>query len=212
MTSYASRLCASCQSPATALVVAISVSRASMAGEAVWTVLSTWVDSSSTSDLRRFGALLTSGWPDFFGSPKVFEKAPRLFYKRECQEKILLPRAEVRRGLVSAFSPPSTRFCPVRCDVIVRGRLRPGMRVGCDPGRILLISAPGRSVVRADHREAEAAAGCLSLLGGSVLQYGPAFFQHFGARTAVSMHLATVGMGAAGCVHHRCRPCDTTRS
>ena len=42
--------------------------------------------------------------------------------------------------------------------LIVRGRLRPGMRVGCDPGRILLISAC-RSVVRADHREAEAAAG-----------------------------------------------------
>ena len=51
----------------------------------------------------------------------------------------------------------------MRCDVIVRGRLRPGMRVGCDPGRIFLISAPGRSVVRADHREAEAAAGLYSL-------------------------------------------------
>ena len=37
------------------------------------------------------------------------------------------------------------------------------MRVGCDPGRIFLISAPGRSVVRADHREAEAAAGLYSL-------------------------------------------------
>ena len=95
--------------------------------------------------------------------------------------------------------------------LIVRGRLRPGMRIGCDPGRILLISAC-RSVVRADQREAEAAVGCLSLLGGSVLQYGPAFFQHFGACTAVSMHLGTVGMGAAGCVHHRCRPRDTTRS
>ena len=45
----------------------------------------------------------------------------------------------------------------------MRGRLRPGMRVGCDPGRIFLISAPGRSVVRADHREAEAAAGLYSL-------------------------------------------------
>ena len=41
----------------------------------------------------------------------------------------------------------------------------------------------------------QAAAGCLSLLGGSVLQYGPAFFQHFGVRTAVSMHLGSVGMG-----------------
>ena len=48
----------------------------------------------------------------------------------------------------SRHSAPLTRFCPVRCDVIVRGRLRPGMRVGCDPGRIFLISAPGRSVVR----------------------------------------------------------------
>ena len=63
----------------------------------------------------------------------------------------------------SRHSAPSTRFCPVRCDVIMRGRLRPGMRVGCDPGRIFLISAPGRSVVRADHREAEAAAGLYSL-------------------------------------------------
>ncbi len=43
------------------------------------------------------------------------------------------------------FSP----LCPVRCDVIVRGRLR--------------ISAPGRRVVRADHREAEAAAGLNSI-------------------------------------------------
>jgi hypothetical protein len=51
----------------------------------------------------------------------------------------------------------------VRCDVIVRGRLRPGMQVGCDPGRIFRISAPGRRVVRADHREAEAAAGLYSL-------------------------------------------------
>jgi len=68
----------------------------------------------------------------------------------------------VRRGLVSAFSPTHA-LCPVRCDVIVRGRLRPGMRVGCDPGRIFLICAPGRSVVRADHREAEAAAGLYSL-------------------------------------------------
>ncbi len=34
----------------------------------------TWVDSSSTSDLRRFGALLTGGWPDFFGSPDNLEK------------------------------------------------------------------------------------------------------------------------------------------
>jgi hypothetical protein len=51
----------------------------------------------------------------------------------------------------------------VRCDVIVRGRLRPGMRVGCDPGRIFLISAPRCSRVRADHREAEAAAGLSSL-------------------------------------------------
>src|ERR1700693_1708115 len=63
----------------------------------------------------------------------------------------------------SRHSAPPTRFCPVRCDVIVRGRLRPGMRVGCDPGRIFLISAPGRSVVRADHREAEAADGWYSL-------------------------------------------------
>ena len=42
----------------------------------------------------------------------------------------------------SRHSAPPTRFCPVRCDVIVRGRLRPGMRVGGDPGRIFLISAP----------------------------------------------------------------------
>jgi len=37
------------------------------------------------------------------------------------------------------------------------------MRVGCDPGRIFLISAPRCSRVRADHREAEAAAGLYSL-------------------------------------------------
>jgi hypothetical protein len=37
------------------------------------------------------------------------------------------------------------------------------MRVGCDPGRTFLISAPRCSRVRADHREAEAAAGLYSL-------------------------------------------------
>jgi hypothetical protein len=37
------------------------------------------------------------------------------------------------------------------------------MRVGCDPGRTFLISAPRCSRVRADHREAEAAPGLYAL-------------------------------------------------
>ena len=36
----------------------------------------TWMDPPSTGDLRRWGALLTTGWPDFFGSPNNFRKAP----------------------------------------------------------------------------------------------------------------------------------------
>ncbi len=36
-------------------------------------------------------------------------RATLWFYERECQEKIFLPRAEVRRGLVLGIQPPATR-------------------------------------------------------------------------------------------------------
>ena len=36
----------------------------------------TWVDPPSTGDLRRWGAQLTTGWPDLFGSPNDLEKRP----------------------------------------------------------------------------------------------------------------------------------------
>jgi hypothetical protein len=36
----------------------------------------TWMDPPSIGDLRRWGALLTGGWGDFFGSPTDFEKRP----------------------------------------------------------------------------------------------------------------------------------------
>src|SRR5215471_1802439 len=39
--------------------------------------------------------------------PRKICKATRLFYERECQEKIFLPRAEGRQGWFSAFSPLS---------------------------------------------------------------------------------------------------------
>ena len=36
----------------------------------------TWMDPPSTSDVRRWGALLTTQWEDFFGSPNKSEKPP----------------------------------------------------------------------------------------------------------------------------------------
>src|SRR5258708_30027772 len=105
---------------------------------------------------------VNAGWPDFFGSPNDFLIPPGCSIRGNVKRKYFSLELKCAEDW-SRHSAPSTRFCPVRCDVIVRGRLRPGMRVGCDPGRIFLISAPGRSVVRADHREAEAAAGLYSL-------------------------------------------------
>ncbi len=48
----------------------------------------------------------------FFGDPK--KSGHPAFYERECQEKIVLPRAEGARELVSAFSP-----CHALCQWVV---------------------------------------------------------------------------------------------
>jgi hypothetical protein len=69
-----------------------------------------------------------------------------LFYERECQEKIFLHRAEVRRGLVSAFSPLS-RVVPVRDDDMPWDLFR-------SPQADHAHFSPWSSNIVADHREA----------------------------------------------------------
>src|SRR5260370_39446195 len=108
--------------------------------------------------LLTFPLIEQSSGQNSFGSPKISGEPPACSIRGNVKRKYFSLELKCAEDW-SRHSAPSTRFCPVRCDVIVRGRLRPGMRVVCDPGRIFLISAPGRSVVRADHREAEAAAG-----------------------------------------------------